>query len=78
LDPRNGICLNALHDRAFDRHLISFDQDYRMLVSEKLPEQARRKIMDIPDLEMRMPDKFLPSQNYLERHRQKFFDAQLR
>jgi len=24
-DPRNGICLNAFHDRAFDRGLISFD-----------------------------------------------------
>lgn len=77
LDPRNGICLNALHDRAFDRHLISFDKDYRMLVSKKLPEQAHEKIIDIPDLELRMPDKFLPSQEFLERHQQKFFDAQL-
>ncbi len=25
-DPTNGLCLNALHDKAFDRHLITFDE----------------------------------------------------
>jgi len=25
LNPRNGLCLNALHDRAFDRHLMWID-----------------------------------------------------
>jgi predicted restriction endonuclease len=77
LDPSNGICLNALHDRAFDRHLISFDRDYRMLVSKNLPERARVKLEDVPSVELRMPDKFLPNQCYLERHRRHFFDAQL-
>lgn len=26
--PRNGLCLNALHDRAFDRHLMWIEDDY--------------------------------------------------
>ena len=77
LDPSNGICLNALHDRAFDRHLISFDRNYKMLVSKNLSERAREKIVDVASGELRMPDKFLPNQDYLERHRRKFFDAQL-
>lgn len=32
-DPRNGICLNVLHDRAFDRGLITFDPSLRMVLS---------------------------------------------
>lgn len=36
LDPRNGIALNALHDRAFDRGLITFDQHFRLVCSPTL------------------------------------------
>jgi len=35
-DPRNGICLNALHDRAFDRGLISFNEDLCVIVSSAI------------------------------------------
>ncbi len=37
LNPRNGILLNALHDKAFDRHLITFDETNRMVVSDRMP-----------------------------------------
>jgi putative restriction endonuclease len=36
LDPRNGIALNALHDKAFDRGLISFDTDLKLVCSPLL------------------------------------------
>lgn len=39
LNPQNGICLNALHDRAFDRHLISFDEDYRLIIAQDVPSE---------------------------------------
>ena len=35
-DPRNGIALNALYDRAFDRGLITFDEGLRLVVSGRL------------------------------------------
>lgn len=38
LNPANGICLSATFDAAFDRHLISFDYDYRMLLTPALKE----------------------------------------
>ena len=28
LDPRNGLCLSATYDAAFDKYLISLDDDY--------------------------------------------------
>lgn len=36
LNPENGICLSALYDRAFEQGLISFDNDYKMIVSTRL------------------------------------------
>lgn len=38
LNVRNGICLNRLHDAAFDQGLIAFDDECRMLVSTKLSD----------------------------------------
>jgi putative restriction endonuclease len=36
LDPQNGIALNALHDRAFDRGLITFDAELRLVCAPSL------------------------------------------
>ena len=36
LNPRNGLCLSALHDRAFDRGLITLTDEFRILVSPAL------------------------------------------
>src|SRR5690606_30443246 len=36
LNPQNGLCLSALHDRAFDLGLIAVSPDYRVLVSPEL------------------------------------------
>ena len=33
----NGPLLNALHDRAFDRGLITLDDHYRVVVSSRVP-----------------------------------------
>lgn len=33
----NGLLLNALHDRAFDRGLITLDDRYRVVVSSRVP-----------------------------------------
>ena len=38
-DPRNGICFNALFDRAFDRGLMTLDKDCRVVVSSR-PQAA--------------------------------------
>lgn len=73
LNPRNGILLNAFHDKAFDRHLITFDESYRMVVSDLMPPKARERI---GEAELELPTRFLPDQDLLERHRKAFFDVQ--
>ncbi len=76
LHPANGICLNALHDKAFDRRLITFDENYRLVVAEDIPPQTRKKLQDMSEGQLRMPARFLPSQDFLEHHRKCFFDRQ--
>ena len=35
-NPSNGLCLNSLHDRVFDRGLITLDDKYRVIISPQL------------------------------------------
>jgi putative restriction endonuclease len=38
VNPNNGLCLNALHDRAFDSGLITVTKDYHIVFSDSLKE----------------------------------------
>lgn len=41
LHPGNGLCLSAIHDKAFDHYLFSLSDDHRILLSPAL-EQTRK------------------------------------
>lgn len=74
LNPSNGIALNALHDRAFDRGLISFANDLTILVSSKLQsngitEMSKSLLLDIKGLKANPPDRFQPDLHALAYHR---------
>lgn len=76
LDPQNGLCLSATFDAAFDKHLISFDEDLRLIFSPSLREyycQDAFKQIFLPyeGVQMERPIRFLPSQLFLKRHREK-------
>ena len=74
LNPTNGLCLNALHDRAFDKGLISISaKDYTLMVSSKLkgkdvPESVKTNFLQIEKQLIHLPDKFLPSKDQLKIH----------
>lgn len=76
LYPENGICLNALHDRAFDRHLISFDDDYRMILADDLPSETKRKLTAGASERLQLPERFLPGPAFLMHHRQRMVERQ--
>ena len=74
LNPENGLCLSATYDAAFDRHLISFDEDYRLVVSKSIKDHytdavAKSYFINLEGQKMSLPAKFLPSQALLEKHR---------
>jgi putative restriction endonuclease len=74
----NGICLNALHDKAFDSHLITIDsKDYTIKISSKLKIQNAPKIIAnefiaIEEKSINLPDEFLPSREFLKIHNDLF------
>jgi len=78
-NPCNGLCLNGLHDRAFDQGLITVLPDFTVRVSSKL-----RNLTDISDSgiqwllqcenqEIRKPERFIPSREFLEYHNDMIF-----
>lgn len=74
LNPRNGLCLNALHDKAFDRGLIGFDDDLRLLLSPRLAEHVDNQTIQsaFTTLEghpLTPPTRFPPDPAFLQRHR---------
>lgn len=72
-DPRNGILLNALLDRAFDRHLISFDDDLKLVCSRRLQEadDGTQLILDYRGAPLRLPERFTPDRDLLADHRRR-------
>lgn len=77
-DPCNGICLNALHDRAFDRGLITFDNDLRLVISPTLHNHGNlgdlaSTLIDSAGTILRAPDRFEPARETLAYHRERIF-----
>ena len=76
LNPANGLCLSATYDAAFDRHLISFDEDCRLIFSPVLAEFYGNQAFQTQFKEFKhraiiMPKRFRPDQAFLEKHRAK-------
>ena len=43
MNPKNGICLSSLYDKAFDQGLISFSDHYHVLFSYRLKENVGKE-----------------------------------
>ena len=75
MNPENGLCLSATYDAAFDKHLISFDDDYRMIVSKEIKdyftnEVTKQYFEKYEGKQIALPSQYLPSKRLLERHRE--------
>ncbi len=77
-DPRNGILLNVLYDRAFDRGLITFDESLRLVVSRRLytdspPVLQRQSLLEMAGRSLRLPCRFVPDPKAMAYHRENVF-----
>lgn len=78
VNPRNGLCLNAIHDRAFDRGLLTITPDYRVKLSSSIKSlKGDNTIIDLllkyENTIIRLPEKFVPEGHLLEYHNQHIF-----
>ena len=74
MNPENGLCLSATYDAAFDQHLISFDDDYRMIISKEIKDYytndvAKAYFEDFEGKQIQLPSLYMPSKKLLEKHR---------
>ena len=77
LNPMNGLLLNALHDKAFENGLITITEDYIIKVSsllkkKEIPESIQQNFIDFEGKKIHLPDKFLPSREFLKIHNNRF------
>ena len=78
LNPHNGMCLNSIHDKAFDRGLITIDKDYNIVISNRLKDYYSNQFIDdvfrkYEGQKIMIPSKFEPSLEFLEYHNDVIF-----
>ncbi len=78
LNPRNGLCLSTFFDRAFDIGLVSFSENFELLVSSEIKEQSgnghiRETFVAREGEKLLLPEKFSPNTDFLKWHREQQF-----
>lgn len=79
IDPRNGLCLSALHDAAFDSGLITLDESLRLVLGKRLTAHFPQPVLEqnfVPFVgkAIRFPEKLAePNHAFLAYHRQSVF-----
>lgn len=77
-DPRNGLLLNSIHDKAFDTGLITITPDYKIKVSRQiydlLPDDVINQwFVKYEGGSIALPEKFFPSAESLKWHNENVF-----
>lgn len=78
LNPRNGLCLNVLHDRAFDIGLITVKTDYRVEISSRINRfldcnSVKDYFLRFRGQKIFLPQRFVPEKSFLEFHNKNIF-----
>lgn len=78
LNPKNGLCLNVFHDKAFDKGFISFTDDYELIISPTIQQNISNQMMisffqKYENKSIRMPNRHKPSIEFIKYHRENIF-----
>jgi putative restriction endonuclease len=79
LNPKNGICLNSIHDKAFDKGLITITTDFKVKLSDTILQKSgdrniQKYFIEYENQPISLPDRFSPSTEFLEYHHQNIFN----
>lgn len=80
VNPRNGLCLNAIHDRAFDRGLLTVTPEFKVQISRSIQQDGvTSAVQDFlfryDGAEIKLPTRFLPDIAFLKYHNENIFKA---
>ena len=75
VNPRNGLLLSALHDRAFDAGLLTTNDDMTVRVSPAYSDDGffSTSVVAYHGQPIRLPEKFAPDREFLAYHREQVF-----
>jgi len=73
LDPNNGILLSPNIDSLFDKHLISFQDDGFIIISNKIEDENLNKLGIVKTIKIEVNSDM---KTYLKYHRNKFYETQ--
>ena len=78
LNPHNGLCLNSIHDRAFDKGFITVTADCKIQISKilannKEDDAVSNLFIKFENQSIILAGKFSPSKEILEYHHQNIF-----
>jgi putative restriction endonuclease len=77
-NPSNGLCLSRLQDAAFDKALVTFDEDRRLVIGKRLREHftndaIRTHFEPYEGKRLSTPTRFTPDERFLAYHRKNKF-----
>lgn len=78
VNPRNGLCLSPLYDKAFDAGLMTIDDEYRINFSSSVLSSSNKELVEkffycYQGKQLSLPDRFTPEQQFFEHHRNHIF-----
>lgn len=78
LNPRNGLCLSALHDRAFDQGLFSLTESFKIILAREVKSMPTNQfaadwLVGLDGRSIELPEKFQPLEEFTNWHRRHVF-----
>lgn len=78
LNPRNGLCLSALHDRAFDQGLFTLSEGFKIKLAGEIKAMAANRfaaewLLGLENQSIELPEKFQPLEEFTDWHRRHIF-----
>lgn len=76
-NPKNGLCMNPLFHRAYDKNLLAITPDFTIVISEQMLDGIKDEtflsyLNSIQGNNIIMPEKFSPDKELLARHYEQY------
>lgn len=78
LNPRNGLCLSVLHDKAFDLGMFTLTPDFKIKTSSHIQAMSNNLfsnewLVKLEGKQIELPEKFRPELEFLDWHHRNIF-----
>ncbi len=79
LNPQNGLCLNSIHDKAFDKGLLTITDDYKVKLSKDILKKKNDEVLKhffikYENQPIILPDRYKPNLDFLAWHHTNRFE----